>query len=297
MERFENKLCPICRAPFNEKAEIVVCPICGTPHHRSCYMIKNRCAYEDKHASGYVWNGRLPDEAVPESEQDPPKETINLNGADTMNNIPPLFGEVMSENPDLPGGQEAENILKSFFSDMQNKEIGEDGVSLHELTAYAGTSIWHYGKAFSLFRGTVDGKKHFVSFNLFSGLLAPTFQFYRKMDLMGVIVLLLMLLPALLTRLTVGSAGIGFGGEVNAVPIALFNLISTAVVVLLCLFGDYIYYRHAVKQIKKVRRNYKGDTLSDDYFLTLCQKGNPSFMRAALGCLAVVFAEVCLVML
>ena len=297
MERFENKLCPICRSPFNAKAEIVVCPICGTPHHRACYMIKNRCAYEDKHASGYVWNGHLPDELVPEGEPEKTEETTNRNDAGIPNNIPPLFGEVMSENPNMIGGQDGENIFMSFLSGMQSQEIGEDGVSIHELTAYAGSSIWHYGRAFSLFRGTVDGKKHFVSFNLFSGLLAPTFQFYRKMDLIGVVVLIIMLLPMLLTRFAVGSTGIGSGGELNAVPIALFNFISTAAVVLLCLFGDYIYYRHAVKQIKKVRRNYKGDTLSDDYFLTLCQKGNPSFMRAALGCLALIFAEVCIIVL
>ena len=73
MSKFTNKLCPVCRAPFTEDADIVVCPQCGAPHHRVCYMTKNRCGLEEYHAQGYVWNGRLPDEEPePEPESSDP---------------------------------------------------------------------------------------------------------------------------------------------------------------------------------------------------------------------------------
>lgn len=295
MERFENKICPICRAPFGEKSDIVVCPQCGTPHHRVCYMVKNRCAFEDKHAEGYVWKGYLPDETVP-SDAETLSSSEKADDEKMREELRPIINGMMSDDPAAFESLFGNDETRKFFSDMQNKEIGEDGVSIHELAAYVGSSVWHYGRAFSLFRGTADGKKHFVSFNLFSGLFAPTFQFYRKMDLLGVGVLALMLLPLVISRFVFGNARTSSVMIGNG-PAIFLNLISTAVMIVMCLFGDYFYYKHAVSRIKKIRSSYEGDTLSDDYFLTLCEVGNPSFMRGALGCLASALAELCVFVL
>lgn len=279
---------------FEENSDIVVCPQCGTPHHRVCYMVKNRCEYEDKHAEGYMWNGYLPDEIVPPENQpaSSPENTSEVKIKEE--DLRPLINEMMSNDSSSFGVFFGNEETRKFFNDMQNREIGEDGVSIHELAAYVGSSIWHYGRAFSMFRGSTDGKKHFVSFNLFSGLFAPTFQFYRRMDLLGVAALAVLLLPLLIAKFAFGDS-IQSGGYFG--PAAFLNLISTAMMVVLCLFGDYLYYRHAVSRIKKLRSNYEGDTMSDDYFLTLCEKGNPSFMRGFLGCLATALAELCVIVL
>ena len=47
--------CPYCLKPFQENDDVVVCPDCGTPAHRACWKQNGHCLYENKHASGYVW--------------------------------------------------------------------------------------------------------------------------------------------------------------------------------------------------------------------------------------------------
>lgn len=47
--------CPYCLKPFEEGDDVVVCPECGTPGHRACWKQNGHCLYENKHASGFVW--------------------------------------------------------------------------------------------------------------------------------------------------------------------------------------------------------------------------------------------------
>lgn len=287
MTRFENKICPVCRAPFNRDAEIVVCPICGTPHHRICYMTKNKCALEELHENGYVWNGRLPDEPEPQIRAENSAE-IDEHHAEYPQ-VPPIIDE-----ESLLDGMDPEKTMRDFLTGIADKTIGADDVSMHELSAYSATSIFHYGKAFRSFRGMTDGKKHKVFFNVCSGLFAPAFQFYRKMDLFGVLVLLVMTLPSALAVFGVMGSETG---TISGAAYYLYNIFNTAVMVLLCLFGDYIYYRHAVKRIRKIREHFKDSPTSDEYYMALYESGKPSFARAALGLLAAAFMEACVLAL
>lgn len=281
MTRFENKLCPVCRTRFNEKADIVCCPVCGTPHHRACYSIRNKCALEELHESGWSWQGQLPDEQ-PENAK---------SSSETADVIEP---EITVEKSDgMPFEEEQHmfeqmgegNPFAEMFTELRDKEIGEDGVSMHELVAYSATSIFHYGRAFNVFRSRADGKKHRVFFNFCSGIMAPMFQFYRRMNIFGVVALLLKLLPifvvALTPEATLQANLMAFQGFVQ--------FANVAVMLLFCLFGDYFYYRHCVKQIVKFRAGYDGDTKSDDYYLSLYECGKPTFFGGAVGALAMMF--------
>lgn len=297
MSRFENKLCPVCRSRFNEKADTVVCPVCGTPHHRVCYLINNKCALENLHESGWSWNGMLPDE---EKEKAAEEET---NAAVSAEVDPPSVDPHHAEYPSgTPYKEEqrmfeeqlgVENPFKELFKTLNDKEIGTDGVSMHELVAYSATSVFHYGKAFNAFRGNIDGKKHKVSFNFCSGLFAPVFQFYRRMNGFGVISLLLILLPSaasvLISEQTLASAGYPLLYSLEFAPIVIM--------VLLCMFGDYIYYRHCVRRIVRFRKSYDGDTKSDDYFMALYERGKPTFAGGLIGCLAASFGQACIIAL
>lgn len=290
MTRFENKICPVCKAPFNRDADIVVCPVCGTPHHRICYAIKNKCALEELHEQGFVWNGRLPDEQEPQ-----PTSATAASDAETGD---PHRAAYPTDTPkladaEIPDEFDPNNLLGDLLSGVADKTVSVDGVSMHELSAYSATSIFHYGRAFRAFRGMNDGKRHKVFFNMCSGLFAPAFQFYRKMDLFGVLVLIVMTLPMLLVVLaSVGSAS----GTVSSGVYMFFNFANAAIMVVLCIFGDYIYYRHAVKQILKIREQYKDRATSDEYYMALYEHGKPSFARAMLGWLAMAFLEALVVM-
>lgn len=282
MNRFENKLCPVCRAPFNANADIVVCPVCGAPHHRNCYLIKNKCALEEFHEKGFIWNGRLPDE--PEPTKPAPADERHAEYPD----VPPVTEEELLERLNL------DNPMRDFLNGIADKNIGADGVSMHELSAYSATSVFHYGRAFSSFRGMTDGKKHKVFFNVCSGLFAPAFQFYRKMDFFGVLLLIVMTLPMLPVVLSALNSETGVASDGTYL---LFNILNMAIMVVLCIFGDYIYYRHAVKRIKKIREEFKDRPTSDEYYMALYESGKPSFARALLGWLAMMLTEACVLVL
>ena len=297
MLRFQNKLCPACRSRFNEKADIVVCPICGTPHHRTCYLTNNKCSLEELHESGWTWNGMLPDE-------EPEKPTHEELSAVISAAIDPP--EVDSHHAEYPSGTPYEeeqrmfedklgddNPFKELFDSLGDKEIGADGVSMHELVAYSATSAYHYGRAFKTFRGNVDGRKRKMFLNFCSGLFAPVFQFYRKMNVFGVFTLLLLMAPSLISVMLQDRIS-----ESSADPILYWlNFVQIIIMVLLCVFGDYIYYRHCVKSIVRFRKSYDGDTKSDDYFMALYELGKPTLAGGLIGALAMSFGQACLLAL
>lgn len=305
MTRFENKLCPVCRVRFNDKADIVVCPVCGTPHHRACYMEKNKCALEELHAAGWSWNGRLPDEEAVLSPNESNESNIIGDALDEANRA-----REQAHHAEYPGqsdnGREngsrdasgspyeqeqklfeeelgANSPFREVFESMMDREIKEDGVSMHELASFTASSVFHYGKAFYTFR---KNKKH-AFFNLSSGLFAPVFHFYRRMNFFGVIATLVMLVPSLIALLAPESLAESTGFYM------LIQGLRVAIVVLLCFFSDYIYYRYCVGRIKKFRSAYDGDTESPEYYQALYTLGKPTFLGVVIGALVLSFGEAC----
>ena len=268
---FLGKRCPVCRGIFQENDNVVVCPICGTPHHRSCYAEENKCGLESLHSDGFVWNGYLPD------EERTPQTMDNDENSDS------IFD-------DLNEAEMSDPIILNFLNSISDSKTGEDGVSMKELTTFASRSLYHYEYAFRVIRGGNGRKKRKAFFNICSGLLAPTFQFYRKMDALGALLIVIMLLPSLFIALNesyfINNTSIYY----------LFNILSVAEQVLLCVFGDYIYYRHAVRQILRIREEFKENADSYEYYAALRAAGRPSFSRALIGTLVFVFVS-CLILL
>lgn len=301
MFKFQNKLCPVCRERFREGDDIAVCPECGTPHHRACYRVANKCSLEEFHASGFVWNGRLPDEPMPvpdistfvrnlKEDEENERENAEDSFDDDEKSLTLLGLEGLSDEQ-REEFKAAKNLdpMRELIDTIHDNSQGEDGVSMQELIAYTGTSVWHYIRAFNSFRGmNEDGKKHYMSFNLCSGLLSPIYQFYRKMDLLGIIVTLISLVPSAFIVLNEGNTAAMSGGMG-----LLMNIVTLLPIVLLCLFGDYLFYLKAVKQIRKIRVQFEGSTESLEYIKALSERGRPSLARAALGGLAKIFLSAC----
>ena len=290
--RFENKLCPVCRKRFGKDDEIVVCPECGTPHHRACWNSLNHCGVEEFHGMNYVWNGRLPDEDEPvKSETEEFAEHV-MNVAQSVKEAEndPHHAEYPNIHPNNTENQIFnmidDPIIDELVKSIQNNEKGADGVSMRELAAFSATSVWHYARAFGAFR---DGKKRKVFFNFCSGFFAPLFQFYRKMDWLGILTTILMVVPTIAAIKLAGGAAV----QVSDNASNMLLLVNIVIEALWCLFGDYIYYRHAVKRILKIRANYEGDTESDEYFMALYESGKPSFARVVLGFLGIWLIEAC----
>lgn len=306
MTRFENKLCPVCRRPFTENDDIVVCPVCGTPHHRACYNEKGGCGVEEWHASGFVWEGHLPGEEPEPSNGQEEQSGVDLSKHDDTEGQSGDYSDHRAEYPGgVPNGSfnacgpDGQPVDIQEFLDQINRQTmddtrGEDGVSAKELSCYVGKSVMHYSQAFAAFRAPAapGQKKRKVFFNLCAGLFTPVHQFYRKLDAAGVILVLLELayyVPTLLSFAESFSASV-----VGALQFAASGLYFAAKIAL-CMFGDYIYYRHCVKRIKQIRANYD-DGNAPGYYEALNAKGSPSWLRAIISILAVYLLQAILLL-
>ena len=291
----------MCRIPLNEKSDVVVCPVCGTPHHRACYLKYNRCGVESWHASGFVWNGRLPDEPPEEEpQQEQPEQVAQQETAESVENDPhhaeyPGGTPNSAENPGSFGSIDLDELMNQMRNQTMDETRGEDGVSNKELSYFVGRSVMHYSQAFSVFRAPVQPgqKKRYIFFNLCSGLFAPVHQFYRRMDMAGIALLLLELLYYVPTVFY--SMGVGSMDVLRNIQLVTSGVNFVAMIAM-CLFGDYIYYRLCVNKIKKIRMNYD-DGRAEGYYQALTEKGTPSWLRAIIAILVVYFAEACILLL
>lgn len=306
MTRFENKLCPVCRRPFTKNDDIVVCPVCGTPHHRACYNEKGGCGVEEWHASGFVWEGHLPGEEPEPSNGQEEQSGVDLSKHDDTEGQSGDYSDHRAEYPGgVPNGSfnacgpDGQPVDIQEFLDQINRQTmddtrGEDGVSAKELSCYVGKSVMHYSQAFAAFRAPAapGQKKRKVFFNLCAGLFTPVHQFYRKLDAAGVILVLLELayyVPTLLSF--AGSFSVSVVGALQFAASGLYFAAKIA----LCMFGDYIYYRHCVKRIKQIRANYD-DGNAPGYYEALNAKGSPSWLRAIISILAVYLLQAILLL-
>lgn len=297
MSRFDNKLCPVCRRPLTDKSDIVVCPECGTPHHRACYLSLGHCGVQEYHASGFEWKGFLPGE----EPQEPQQEVSPENDEQTIGEPESEFSR--DHRAEYPGGtdygsgtrdgsqdgfgqpMDIEEYLRNLQRQTMDDTRGADGVSSRELSTFVGRSVMHYSQAFASFRAPVlPGQKRRKAFiNLCAGFFAPIHQFYRRMDLLGAIMVLvefLFYIPPLLLNAGIGTADVLANLQLVA------RGISFVAVILLCVFGDYLYYRYAVKRIRKIREKYD-DGRADGYYEALAAKGTPSWLRAIVASLIV----------
>ncbi len=301
MSRFTDKLCPVCRVRFTDNSDIVVCPECGTPHHRACYAKTGSCAVGGYHAEGFVWNGMLPDEmesSIPRSE---PKDTYGPHRAEYPHGYNSNTGSDRLNIPEMEGMEQMPNQYFEFYRQIRSvtddEERGADGVSGKELCHFAGKSIVHYSQAFAAFRkgvlkgGTRQPVKVFLNFC--AGFFMPIHQFYRRMDALGIALLVLSAvtaLPEILLYYDAEYASVEFAASTTAMLNAfaiLANLINFAATMLLCVFGDYIYYKFCVGRIKKIRARFD-DGRAEGYYMALTESGAPSKLRAVIGILAVL---------
>lgn len=265
---FIGEKCVSCGQVFTEDDDIVVCPECGSPHHRSCYSSLGNCASAQLHSDSFQWE--------PEKKAEPqPKETQTEEGVcpycGCENDPGELFCSRCGNRLDKPesafrewSGADTESILGDPYLGFDpNEDMG--GASVRELTEFIGPNKLYY---LPLFKRMKDlGAK--ASFNLLCFILPPFYFANRRMWLWAVISTLLMIalgMPAALSFLLSDSMTGGyqiFPTEVNEFFYAhraamntllnVFNIADLAMRSLFCIFGNWLYYRFALRSIKGLR--------------------------------------------
>jgi len=173
--------------------------------------------------------------------------------------------EWRSRLADLITALEAREAHEELCKQDENGENYETrdifGVSRAELAAY--TEI----PAAQIAAG---GNIKKINVNIFAGILAPFYQFYKGMRLFGAF----LTVPAFI----ISAPAVLYNTELPPPYLNAVNVFLTVEMVFLALFHDYIYLRFCAYKIKKIRRFFPNG--GQNYYRELRERGRPRLLRA-----------------
>jgi hypothetical protein len=275
--------CPVCNKKFAATDDIVVCPVCGAPHHRECYFQSGQCAFLEEHITGKAWR--------------PPYEPKTEDASSAREKTCPGCGKQSPEDnifcnhcgkrltPEAPpqqsffGGMPWLELDQSYYvyGGLREEETLSGELTAREYAAYVGASSAYYLPRFK----SVEAGRPVIP-NLSAMLFGFLFYFYRKMYLIGSVLLVLFLLglipsflllvetfpdwvDAMNMRGSLETLGftVGTSGDIdwnlanyysNVTRIARY--INLAVALGVSLVANRLYYNQATKAIRDIRGEY-----------------------------------------
>lgn len=278
-----GKKCPICDNNFHAYDDVVVCPDCGTPYHRECYDSKGECIFKDLHGV-----------EVPKCDSTDTNENTTTTD-DTVcpfcghqNRKDALFCDHCGSS--MRGTtRNTTTAVPIFFDPMAGvnpEEEFEDGVTAGEVAKYVKNNTPYYVYIFNRIKKNGGiGKINFAAF-LFSG----GWMLYRKQYVMGAIITAIVatimiastflsmtystdIMDSVLTSVglsydatmeellqnsvEIRSAFNALGGKdqlLCMLPMGL-DFIGFVISVILGVFGNKMYYKHCIKEVKKIKED------------------------------------------
>lgn len=280
MPNYTGCQCAVCQNTFRKDDDIVVCPDCGTPYHRSCYASKGKCVNTALHEFGQSWQelhrSKLAERECPNCRHINAPDARYCSICHTpMQSAGQQNGTAPNINIILPDGQTMTLNPNDQCCGM-NPEEELEGERLGDVADFVGNNTLYYLPLFKRFKET--GKK--ISVNL-PALLFPHLYFAnRKMWLMTFLTILVMTIcgiPSILTNIEAAYTAestiemyqeYGMDPETILGPLISFIQANESLIlsldilfycaqlglrVLLCVFANWFYYRHALKHVRRVR--------------------------------------------
>ena len=284
--------CPVCNKKFGESDDIVVCPVCGAPHHRECYFIKGECALLEEHKSGKEWRppfepggagGDVSGRVCSACNRQSPGLSLFCNhcglrfdeaASGDSNSYENASGGMPWPWPGVPP-------FGSAYTGVEDTEtIGE--LTAREYAVYVGNRSDYYLPRFKM---AARSERQF-SINIPALILGFPFFFYRKMYLVGSLLLLFWIIvmafrlmymieifPIFVDQinardmLEVSGMVIGAHEDVNqALAMRYYNIanalntINFTLHVFLSLIANRLYYQQATREIHRVRQMFGADS-------------------------------------
>ena len=272
-EIYTDEKCPVCGVAFKEADDVVVCPDCGAPYHRVCYKEQGDCSYSEKHG-GYSWKG---------DKQILMEHCENIHHAKMKK-----LTEKEEDNIDMSRINSVEELREVMEKRLlqQQKDFPEaEDVNAEELVKFCGKNAAYY---LPVFRDIIS-RGQILKLNFSAFVFFPLHCFFRRMNLFGVVILLLIMLTMEVRILLADSNNIlGLAPEMAQLFSAISSAAMMAILVFVLMFFNFFYYRFAVKKIKNIKSEYA--TLSRrEILLRISEAGRPSlFSGLAFGVCAVI---------
>ena len=321
MADYTGKKCISCGELFSSGDDIVVCPDCGTPYHRACYQKEGQCINTELHESGISWgeSAQSTNETIrcircgfenasdkifcescgtplikgQETEERPFNGYESQNAGTQQQNTAQFnpFGGTQNTNGQNNANNNNAGTGQGPFGAIPGQMIFDrdseiDGIKLDDYAKFVRTNPLPFLSNFIRFGKF--GRK--ISLNIPAFLFPNVYFLFRKMTLVGMILLLInavLDIPVAIEMLQSGrlnytyDLGIDTSGKV-------FSALSSAAwyLSLLMQFGagfaaNYIYYKKAKKTITKLRSD---PTMTDEQIAqTLPKVGGTSWGAVLFG--------------
>ncbi len=269
--KFTDESCFSCGSRFEENDDVVVCPQCGTPYHRECYNQMGECINTHLHENGgkYKRTDFRDNTGKPEDIVVCPK--CGQNNTESTEICPGCGCRMPEKEPSLHSSENAFDFEEIFANGKNpfaspylgfnpNEDLG--GATLKEVSEFVDSNTLYY---IPLFKKMKDfGTK--ASLNIAS-FLFPYFYFAnRKMWFWGIltaVISIILELPATLYTLCTSEVPVPYIEETIAVLASKEELLlaisevcgvaSWIFRMIICTFANWIYFRFAVKTIKRIK--------------------------------------------
>ncbi len=294
----EGKQCSVCHAYLFEEDDVVYCPECAAPHHRDCYNSIGHCALEELHGTDKQYDivKRQQEEAQAEKQEHTENSRVTVKCGMCGEDYP--IGDKQCPKCHTPNTVGINTFVGYDFlggvpADM---DIGE-GVTADEAKRFVAVNTPRYIPKFAAMS---FGKK--ASWNWLAFLFPCGWFLSRKMYIKGIIFGILTVAITLLQFplvLAVDGLGIAGGSYMQltsmiaenldkiggiAVLLAFASLVlDLALRIVSGLFGDAMYRRYALSNIKDIKNG------SADIELDYRKLGGVNFFAMLIGLLAVQY--------
>ncbi|MCH5325155.1 MAG: hypothetical protein J1E39_08065 [Eubacterium sp.] len=283
---FIDEKCPVCGETFAPDSDIVVCPECGAPHHRECFHTAGHCAYEQQHAEGFEWKGekqKMQEHFLNMEEQ----RIQNEQNAAAEGNAPNTDEEYDDDTELMEAAtlEEFKEAMERRITRQIRDFKTDEGVTGEEMIQYVGKNVPYY---IPVFTDMLKNKK-VMRLNCAAFFFSPFHCFYRRMNLFGTIITLLMTLifelRSMLTTVLFGSAQMT-AEQANIIVMAS-GIVFCAVLFFVLLFFNYFYLRTAIKRIKQIKAECPSSR--EELMFRLHVEGRPSLFNAVVYPMCIFF--------
>ena len=229
---------------FFDDEDIVVCPECGAPYHRECWNSVGTCIHSAEHGS-YEWKG----DSAELREHLENVESAQINKPETSEDGFEIFH--------VESYDEYREIMDRKLLEQQKDFEEVDGVTAQELLKFVGKNGYYYLPVFK----DIRKNNKLLKLNFASFLFFPIHCFYRRMNLFGVIMMVLLFLSTE-TRILLNyfADNLGLSSSDLAVAYIVTAMISLALNIFALMFFNYFYLKTAVRKIKTIKQQYPDES-------------------------------------
>lgn len=277
---YTGEKCVACGKAFTVEDDVVVCPECGSPHHRDCYNINKRCENISLHEAKEKWKRSSDDD----TESDEIKsDTVPAYAAEASersegHSDEPYSGGLSEDMNVENRGEFSEgdiNAALSFIGFNPNDDMG--GATVKEVSQFVGTNTLYY---LPIFKRMKDfGTK--ISFNISCLIFPPLYFANRRMWGWAIISALLTVflgLPELV--IMIGQYLEETGGYESVLSVIYdhkntlqmlsqyMGMGSWIMSIVLCMFGNWFYYRYVIRSIRKIKTACPDDSVKTRYIMS-----------------------------